>query len=141
VVTLSGCASFEPDKMYDGDHPLSDTTVLSAFDDISPRSVCTVATLQKVDDNWTSRGIFPAWVRVKPGTHSFVIHCSANFSMGYYTRAELSFSVPDMKPRHIYVARYQRVYGGVRVKVDDLGENSNYKLPGGKFHEDTKAEF
>jgi hypothetical protein len=42
----------------------------------------------------------------------------------------LQVPVPDMKPRHVYVARYERdpVTNSVRVQVEDLGENSKFAL-------------
>jgi hypothetical protein len=133
--------------MYDGDHSLSDTAVFTAFDDASYRSVCSVSTIQKVDGKETSRVAFPIWVRVKPGSHSFVIHCSSDYSMGYqsvgFKLAELSVDVRDMKPRRVYVTRFQRTADGVGVNVVDLGEGSNYFLPtGGQFNrKDVKPEF
>lgn len=133
LTVLSGCASHQPEKMYEGDLPLRETAILSALDDASSVSVCMVATVQGVDGKETSRSVLPGWVRVQPGTHSFAVDCSSNFSLGYrsidYSQAKLSFKVENMKARHVYVARYSKLPGGVGVTVDDLGENSGYLLP------------
>jgi hypothetical protein len=129
---LVGCAHLQPDQMYSGDHPLSDTAVFSALDDSSGASVCLVSTIQAVDQNKTSRMTFPVWVRVRPGPHSFLIHCTTGFAGGYQSiisyRVELLVKMADMRPRHIYVARYKPTKDGVRIVVDDLGERSNYSL-------------
>lgn len=121
--------------MYDGDRPLADTAVLSAVEGSS--SVCQFATLRSVDGKWTDR---PHWVRVQPGTHSFSIECTTRVWMGAGTinssRAQLAVTVADMKPRHIYVARYAQLAGNrIDVKIEDLGENSDYGLVlgNGKF--------
>lgn len=145
LMVLTGCASNQPDRMYDGEHPLADTAVLSALDDISHASVCTVATVQKVDEKTTSRGIFPGWVRVLPGPHSFVIHCSYDFSMVglviNFKRVRLTFTVEDMKPKHVYVARYSKYAEAVEVAVEDLGENPSYVIPRKGADHKVRAEF
>jgi hypothetical protein len=116
-----------------GEGALSNTAILSAYDDVSGGSVCVAATVREVDNNATSPWIFPAWVRVDPGTHSFRIQCTSDLAIAgnYITarRSEFEFSVTDMKPRHVYVARYLRTPAGVKLVVQNLGENSRYMLP------------
>ena len=129
ITILSGCGSIQPDIMYNGDHPLSETAVFSAYDDTSSRPICWVTTIQKVDDKNTSLMAYPMWVRVRPGTHSFVVHCSKNFTLRSYQQAEILITVEDMKPRHVYVARYHNTRDGIGVRVDDLGENPSYGIP------------
>jgi hypothetical protein len=43
-----------------------------------------------------------------------------------YRLANLEVEVKDMKPRHVYVARYRESGNGVAVYVEDLGENPEY---------------
>ncbi len=43
-----------------------------------------------------------------------------------YKRADLEIVVRDMKPRHVYVARYRKSSSGVSALVEDLGENPEF---------------
>ena len=135
ALALSSCTSVrlynpQPDKMYEGDLPLSDTAVFSAHDELS--AVCLAATVQMVDSNKTSRWTFPMWVRVAPGNHSFVVQCTTEASRGFNEvsrkYANLEIEVPDIKPRHVYVAHYEEVAGKIRITTEDLGENSYYSV-------------
>jgi hypothetical protein len=117
--------------MYEGDRPLSDTAVFSARNELLA-SCPHGATVQMVDSRKTSRWIYPMWVRVAPGTHSFVVQCTletylvANKIVRKYVNLEVK--VPDMKPRHVYVARYDLIGGKIKIAADDLGENSYYSI-------------
>lgn len=136
ALALSSCTSVrlynsQPDKMYEGDHPLSDTAVFSAHDELS--AICPGgANVRKVDDKETSRFASPMWVRVTPGTHSFVVECTNSAGRRanklYRKYADLEIKIPDMKPRHVYVTRYNEVAQKIEVTTDDLGENSYYSI-------------
>lgn len=142
ALTLSSCASIQlynpqPDKMYEGDRPLSDTAVFSARDELS--SICPLArTIHSVDNRSTSKWAYPMWVRVTPGTHSFSIQCTIKTSLGFHEvgryYVNLDVTIPEMKPRHVYVANYEEVAGKIKITAEDLGENSYYSIQiGEKF--------
>jgi len=139
---VGGCAFHHaPYPMYEGESPLADTAVFSSLDERATQHE--VATIRSVDGKDTPRSVFPVWVRVLPGTHHFTVHYSTNYGIGAgaitYKYAELPVTVVDMKPRHVYVARFGRTAQGVSVSVEDLGERPRYGIHTGggvnpKYH-------
>lgn len=62
----------------------------------------------------------------------FSVRYAANFAWNLqssgYKFADVDVEVKDMRPRHVYVARYTESAGKVQVTVEDLGENPNYGI-------------
>ncbi len=142
-VLIGGCAFHHaPYPMYETDSPQAETAVFSSVDDRATQHE--VATIRAVDGKDTPRSVFPVWVRVLPGTHHFSIHYSTNYGVGggaiTYRYVELPVTVVDMKPRHVYVARFRRTAQGVSASVEDLGERPRYGIHTGgpvnpKYHQ------
>jgi len=78
----------------------------------------------------------PVWTRVSAQGHEFSILYRANFyglpgvTTSGHEEAVLKVKVDEMKPRHVYVARYFREHStnNVSVRVEDLGENPKFAL-------------
>jgi hypothetical protein len=78
----------------------------------------------------------PVWARVSAGSHVFTIKYRADFhgvtgvTNSGHKETELEAVVPEMKPRHVYVARYTRSLSDntVSIRVEDLGENPKFAL-------------
>ena len=128
---LSGCAFHHtPYAMYEGAPSLAETTVFAAVDDKQTKHVA--IGIQQIDGKEPScwQVGCPIWTRVLPGTHKFSVRYSSNFGLAggmiSYQRADLEVEVKDMKPRHVYVARYRDSGGRVSVLVEDLGENPQF---------------
>lgn len=133
LLALTGCAFHRtPYPMMDSARPPADTAVFSALDDKGIKFVD--SRIPSVDGKETSciEVGCPYWVRVAPGSHSFVVHYTSNFSWGFrtsgYSYAKLNIDIPDMQPRHVYVARYKEFKDRVEVRIEDLGENPSYGI-------------
>ncbi|MCO5400749.1 hypothetical protein [Ralstonia soli] len=135
VISISGCAFHKtPYVMYEGNPPLSTTTVFSASDHTQTKHI--VARITQVDGKDTScfQVGCPIWVRVLPGSHTFTIRYTANIAlMGPVitsTVATVNIEVVDMKPMHVYEARYQEFYDQKRLNATfaDLGEKPKVGL-------------
>jgi len=125
-----------PDK----DHALSDTTVFSVLIDGKAFS----SRILSVDGEkfHCTNGSCPFWVRTLPGTHNFKVFYQL-FARGFHDYGEAQLLIREMKPRHIYEARFHLVDKGDKffVTAEDLGENPEYGLKLGltrKFH---RVEF
>jgi hypothetical protein len=133
AVLLSGCAFHRtPYVTYEGSPPLSGTAVFASFDEETVKS--NDSRIQSVDGKGTpcSEVGCPYWVRVLPGKHVFSVHYTANHQFVFngitFKSANLSIEVPDMKPSHVYVARYRQVEGRVDFTVEDLGEKPKFGI-------------
>ena len=127
----SGCASNGPPIMFeDKQRPLSDTSVFSSWSE-DPREIAEIKKVDGVDTSCVMAGC-PLWVRVTPGKHTFTIRYSFHIpgSPTYLTGTH-EFEVPDMKAKHVYVARFQVIENTLKTSIQDLGENPNYTLTSG----------
>jgi len=133
LLIISGCAFHHaPYAGYEGTQPLENTSVFAAIDDKQSKHV--VIGISLIDGKEPScwQVGCPIWTRILPGTHKFSVRYSSNFGFGNvastikYETAILEVEVKDMKPQHVYVARYKEFGGGVRVYVEDLGENPEF---------------
>ncbi|WP_431046460.1 hypothetical protein [Roseateles sp. L2-2] len=74
----------------------------------------------------------PFWVRVKPGTHRFAIVSKANYQFSgpliTWNEGRREITIPEMKPRHVYIARYHWVQQRPAMQIEDLGENPDFSL-------------
>lgn len=130
---LAGCtAQHTPYITYEEQMPLSATAVFLAMDQEAQTYL--TATIKKMDGREMPclQNGCPYWVRVKPGTHHFVIDYRSNIALkaGFVTLdvAAPEVTVRDMKPRRVYKARYKQVGDKVEVTIIDLGENPNVCL-------------
>lgn len=131
VTIASGCASSGPPMMYeDKQRPLSNTSVFSSWSE-DPREIAEIKKVDGIDINCAMAGC-PLWVRVTPGKHVFTIRY--NFyvpgSPTYLTGTH-DLEIPDMKAKHVYVARFQVSGNTLKTSIQDLGENPNYTLTSG----------
>jgi hypothetical protein len=122
--------------------PLSQTAVFSAYDETRAGQY---ANIQMVDGKETSRGVFPLWVRVLPGDHVFLVRkldrTGLSGKSAYSETSDFRVTVKDMKPRHVYVARFRERNGASVVEVENLGQSPNYAIPLGLDAKPYKAEF
>ena len=130
-LTVVGCAFHHaPYAMYEGSPSIADTTVFAAVDDKQTKH--TAIGIQLIDGKEPScwQVGCPIWTRLSPGTHNFSVRYSTDFGLATgaitYRRADLEIEVKDMKPRHVYVARYKESSGRIAVFVEDLGENPEF---------------
>jgi hypothetical protein len=134
VLTAHGASAWAGDarKAYKGDHPRTDTAIFMAEDN-SNRNFFS-SSIVRVDDksvvNFMLPGVFA--VRVLPGTHKFVVQAiwdntNSVTTAGTYKSQEIELTVEDMKPLHVYVARYRETESGAEVAIEDLGERPRYK--------------
>ncbi len=117
LVGLSGCGTLDfttPYITYPGTHALADTAVFMARDNQSGEHV--IATVQAVNET-SVRLKAPIGVRVLPGRHTFHIQ----YTSGIRKTEKLLQLEVDVKPLHVYVARYDEVAGTVSARVEDLG--------------------
>ena len=131
LLAVSGCAYHHaPYAMYEGTPELSNTSVFAAVDEKQTKQVG--VEIQLIDGKEPScwQVGCPIWARVLPGTHKFLVRYSTDFRLALpsinYRLANLEVEVKDMKPRHVYVARYRESGNGIAVYVEDLGENPEY---------------
>jgi len=118
--------------MYDGSPPKGETAVFASLDDSSAKyndSRIYIADGKK--PSCIEVGC-PYWVRVLPGTHTFVVRYTSDATWSFqhsgYRYADLTIEVRDMKPRHVYVVRYRQLANDVQYAVEDLGENPKYGI-------------
>jgi len=118
--------------MYQGNQPLSTTTVFSSLDNNQTKHV--EARITHVNGKETScfEVGCPYWVRVLPGANRFTIRYATNFSLGVgvitHNYAVIDVDVADMRPSHVYVARYSERGSRVSVQVEDLGGRPKYGI-------------
>lgn len=126
---LFGCTTgHAPFVAYDQQVPLAQTSVFMAM---SYEGVGMVTQIKKVDGKDTPcwQAGCPLWVRVLPGTHTFLVQYQSNFRVGSMPGtiasniATLEITVADMLPRHVYQASYSEEGGIVRARILDKGEN------------------
>ena len=98
--------------MYEGNPPLSDTTVFSASDHTRTKYID--ARVIAVDGKETScvQAGCPYWVRVLPGVHTFRVRYTTDLGFGGYKEivsrvATVNIEIEDMRPMHVYEARYR----------------------------------
>lgn len=135
LALVSGCASTAPGgampitNAYDGDHPRADTAVFIATDTKTPTpSFGRIHFTDNKQYGCLVNGC-PYAVRVKPGRHEFKVRYAGDLNNGLYKEAFIRVEF-DMKPRHVYVARYyQDADKQVLAKIEDLGEKPAY-IPG-----------
>jgi hypothetical protein len=133
TVLLSGCAFHRtPYVMHEGSPPLSSTAVFASFDESSVKfNDSRIRSADGKDTSCFEVGC-PYWVRVLPGKHVFSVRYTANHQWSYmssgFNYADLSIEVPDMKPGHVYVARYRETGDRVAVIVEDLGEKPKFGI-------------
>lgn len=134
LLSLGGCAFHQtPYPMHDTSLPLSQTSVFSVLNDTGAKFA--VPGIRTVDGKETScfQVGCPIWVRVAPGAHTFGFRYATNFRLVgpfiSHQAADLTITVRDMKPRHVYVARTREMGDNtLRVDVEDLGENPDYGI-------------
>jgi hypothetical protein len=107
----------------DTTHPLSDTSVFSIFG-LGADSGAEILGVDK--RSVTSKHSYPAWVRVRPGDHTFSIY----FWDGHHNGVG-PISVAGMKPRHVYEAQFKQMTTNTNLQVmvvtaNDMGENPTY---------------
>lgn len=127
-VALSGCAfHHQPFVAYlDKGHAVADTAIFA----LSPQEGA-VAEIPRVDGMRTScwQAGCPFWVRVLPGTHSFMFDYkiySGNQIISLREPQEIV--VESMLPGHVYKAELTSFKGKLRVNVVDLGEKPDYGI-------------
>lgn len=137
VMVLTGCVSnTQPLVVYEGVRPLEDTAVFVAQPGAKSfqgyragvhRIDGKNAVPFIVDFNMGYGSV--RWVRVLPGTHTFRLYYQTNSGIGgqyYFTYSTLK--VEDMKPRHVYMAKYKIVGEYLHVGYEDLGEDPDFYL-------------
>ena len=132
LLLLTGCAFHQaPYIAYAGSPALSETAVFAAFDH---QQQGVLSSILIVDDKETSCAQVgcPAWVRVLPGQHSFIVRYVPHFRLdGAFIirrRAELTVTLPKMEARHVYQAHYREVDNTVTMSVEDLGERPKFGI-------------
>lgn len=141
AMLIGGCAFHQtPYVMYEGDVPLANTAVFSSLDDrATPRNESRIHSVDGKPTSCVQAGC-PYWVRVLPGAHQFLVrYLLPGIPVQRY--ANVPVQVPDMKPRHVYVARYQLSGNTVRVTFEDLGEDPDYGIPLGLEGTRYRAKF
>ncbi len=131
---LAGCATTTGTatpitRAFNGEHPQADTAVFIATDTKTPTP--SFGRIHYVDNQQYGCLIngCPYAVRVKPGRHEFKVRYTGDLNNGLYKEAFVRVEF-DMKPRHVYVARYYiDADKQVLAKVEDLGEKPAY-VPG-----------
>lgn len=130
---VSGCAFHRtPYKTYEGDPPLSSTSVFSSLDDKAQKFI--EARITHVNGQETScfQVGCPYWVRVLPGTNKFTVKYTSNYSMSAglirHSYAILDVEISDMKPGHVYVSRYREQPNRVAIRVEDIGDRPDYGI-------------
>jgi len=129
LAVASGCAFHHaPYVTYEGDVPLAETAVFVAQDEKA--TLMHVSRVRAVDGKGTSCAQVgcPFWVRVLPGSHSFSVEYTSQWTASRHQYANLDVAVADMKPRHVYVVRYREKDESVQQAVEDLGENPDFGL-------------
>ncbi|WP_158527797.1 hypothetical protein [Pseudomonas sp. URMO17WK12:I1] len=118
--------------MHDESVPVANTAVFVSLDDRTTK--INDSRIQSVNNKETScfKVGCPYWVRVQPGRHIFNVLYTSNHhwnlnQMGH-TYAHLSIEIQNMKPRHVYVARYREESNQVDFTVEDLGENPDFGI-------------
>jgi hypothetical protein len=138
--TLVGCGTsplVTPHVMHPLEVARADTAIFVSADQRTSEPV--LSTLAAVDGrrvNCDFNAGCPVWVRVPAGSREFTIKYRADFhgvpglTNSGHKETELNATVPQMKPRHVYVARYTRSLSDntVSIRVEDLGENSKFTL-------------
>ena len=130
---LVGCAFHRtPWPAYEGSHAQAETAVFASFDQQSAKYVDARITLVDTTKTPSWEVGHPYWVRVKPGAHAFRIAYKTDYRLAgpaiNWREATIDVTVADMKPGHVYVARYRESWGGVAVQVEDLGERPDFGI-------------
>jgi hypothetical protein len=137
LMLLSGCMSMaEPMVAYkDSKHPRSDTSVFAVDRHMVNEDGTATGAVLSVDGHST-RDYFsmteqvPPWVRVLPGDHTFEItYLKSNRQSMVKT-----VSVPNMSPRHVYVAHLVDQGMTYKIDVQDIGDTSSFKEHVPNFH-------
>ena len=133
VLCLGGCAFHQTPYIMHGENvPITNTAVFVSLDDKATK--INDSRIQSVNNKETScfKVGCPYWVRVQPGRHTFNILYTSNhhwnLNQSGYTYANLSIEIKNMKPRHVYVARYREENKQVKFTVEDLGENPDFGI-------------
>jgi hypothetical protein len=118
--------------MYEGTPAKSETAVFASLDDKSTKeNDSRIYSVDGKEPSCIEVGC-PYWVRILPGTHTFVVRYASDFYWSYqqsgHNYASLTIEVKDMKPRHVYVVRYRQLQKDVQYVVEDLGENPKYGI-------------
>lgn len=129
---LSACAlTSEPFRTYsDANHPLSDTSVFSVYDDHVPDDRMQVGIVAIDGKPFSCAGAgCNFWVRVLPGNHEFEIRYNLmDGGLRSYKTATIKMAA-NMKAKKIYVARAVPETSSLQVKVEELADDYDYKLP------------
>lgn len=156
LIVIGGCVTKQaPYISYsESNFPLRDTAVLIALDDRHPYGThlaqTTITGANGKLFTYCNLNGCPYWVRAKQGMNTFIIQ--------YQTDAQLAPSITgaglgvtskifkkevviDMKPRHIYVARYKRQNDSISIDIEDMGENADYGIYLGGMYGDGKTIY
>lgn len=135
TIAISGCTNpyIKPYPAHALDLPLRETAIFVSADQKTwvTAGICSVLAVddKKVDCDF-DRGC-PPWVRVSTGDHEFHLEFKTvnnSRTLLGYDGATLHVKAKEMKARHVYMARYTRVGNKIFARVEDLGEDSNFKL-------------
>lgn len=129
-MSVSGCLNMvEPTIVYkDSNHPKSDTAVFAVDKQLVDEDGNVNGYILAVDYHSTRDRLAmadqnPPWVRVLPGTHSFeILYAKSNRQ-----RMTKTVSVPNMQPKHVYVAHLVDLGMTYRLNIEDTGEHSAFK--------------
>lgn len=89
-----------------------------------------VSHVDGVKSPWAKAG-FPMWVRVTPGSHSFVVQHTQWFGTRYRL-TDIELSMENMLPRHVYLLIVHDQGDQITYETKDLGESPDYGITLGK---------
>ncbi|WP_215426480.1 hypothetical protein [Agarivorans albus] len=131
ITLLTSCASNQsPFDTTDGQLLNSETAVFSAINERHLGQVSS-AEIVSVDGELTKGNGGPMWVRVSPKSHSFEIKAKWDEYSGFdqasnwsgHTEATVMVNIPEMKARHVYLAKYKITKTKIYVTFEDLGKD------------------
>lgn len=133
TIILASCALHtEPLITYDDrDHPISDTSVFSAYDDEIPdnRILPKILSIDGKKNTCTENVGCQLWMRALPGEHEFVIRYN------FYDNGLTSYKTTtinlrtNMKAKKIYIVRATISSNTLFTRVEELPDGYDYKLP------------
>ncbi|KZN39409.1 hypothetical protein N480_00840 [Pseudoalteromonas luteoviolacea S2607] len=130
-IFMSGCMSTFHTKPYvayeNKHHPLSDTSVFTT-DGGMGNSISQILSVNGVETSCWEVGC-PIWVRVKPGVNKFTVKLSVyDNGIASYKVGVTEVTINDMKPKHVYKAKFDVVDREFKTMIEDLGENPEYGI-------------
>jgi hypothetical protein len=124
--------------------PLKDTAVLVALDDKHPGNLSgAFPTIRGINGEsllLCSNGC-PYWVRVPAGRNSFAVSYVTDIRLADGFKVAILEIAAEMRPKHVYVVRYQRIEDHVGATIEDLGENADYGIYLGGLYGDGKTIY